>query len=125
MNTAIVVVLCSVSLLTAAIIISKTVKELQKRSRDYAQRRTILDHGVSAQAVIHAVQPTNVTVGDQPQVVLDLSIDSPDGKTVRTQLKTVIPIVHIPSFQPGKTIEVKQLKVGRETIYEVVGAYIP
>lgn len=90
-----------------------------------SQRKAILASGASAEAVIHSIQQTNAQLDDQPEVLLDLTVTKQNGEVIRTELKTVIPIVHIPAFQKGNTIEVKYMTIDSEEKFEVVGAYVP
>ncbi|MFE0558743.1 hypothetical protein ACFW1P_22760 [Paenibacillus sp. NPDC058910] len=85
----------------------------------------ILTGGMSAQAKINSIQQTNVQVDNQPEVLLDLSVTKPNGETIHTVVRTVIPIVNIPAFQKGNIIEVKHMTIDNELKFEVVGAYVP
>ena len=69
--------------------------------------RDVLQNGISAQAKIVSVQQTGVRLNDQPQILFDLEIRPPGGAPYRAQTKAVIPIIHIPQFQPGADVPVK------------------
>jgi hypothetical protein len=66
-----------------------------------------LKNGVPAQARILSVQQTGVMVNDQPQVAFRLEVYPPVGSPYQTTFNAIIPIVHIPQFQPGAEVPVK------------------
>lgn len=49
----------------------------------------------------------------------------PNCDKLQAKVETVIQIVHIPSFQPNKEIDIKYIIVDAKLTFEVVGAYIP
>jgi hypothetical protein len=69
--------------------------------------RTILQNGIPAKATIVGVQQTGVMVGHQPQVLMLLEVEPPNGSPYQAQARAVIPMVNIPQFQPGARISVK------------------
>lgn len=111
-----------ITMVVTIILVTKTIGTQRKRS---SERKEILAEGTTAQAVINSIRQTNRTVGDQPEVLLDLTVTKPDGEVVHTVLKTVIQIVNIPAFQKGKVVEVKYKTIGNEQKFEVVDAYLP
>ncbi|MFF2889341.1 hypothetical protein [Paenibacillus sp. NPDC057967] len=117
--------LAVMSLITATITIVLVVKLVRSNSQRYKQKKMILAEGTTAQAVIKSIQQTNAQVDNQPEVLLHLEVTKPDGEVVHTEVKAVIPIISIPSFQKGSVIEVKFMMIGQERRYEVVGAYLP
>jgi hypothetical protein len=66
----------------------------------------ILQRGTPARARILSVQQTGVSVNDSPQVLLQLEIQPQYGAPYQAATKAVIPIVHIPQFQPGAEVPV-------------------
>ena len=124
MNT-FLVLLIIFSILSTTLTIVMVIKKLRAHTNKLSQRKAILASGTSAEAVIHSIQQTNAQLNDQPEVLLDLTITKQNGEVIRTELKTVIPIVHIPAFQKGNTIEVKYMTIDSEEKFEVVGAYVP
>lgn len=120
-----IAILVIVGLLTTSWTIFKTVKQIQANRQHLLQRKTILAEGLLAQALINSVRQTNVTVDEQPQVELDLTVTMQDGEVVHTKLITVIPIIHIPDFQKGKVIEVKYMTIDNDRQFEATGAYLP
>ncbi|GIP51236.1 MULTISPECIES: hypothetical protein [Paenibacillus] len=111
-----------ITMVVTIILVTKTIGTQRKR---FSERKEILAEGTTAQAVINSIRQTNRTVGDQPEVLLDLTVTKPDGEVVHTVLKTVIQIVNIPAFQKGKVVEVKYKTIGNEQKFEVVDAYLP
>lgn len=69
--------------------------------------QAVLKQGIPAQARILSVQQTGVMVNDQPQVAFQLEIHPPVGTPYQASLKAVIPLVHIPQYQPGASVPVK------------------
>lgn len=122
---AIWVITIILSLISTSLILLAVVKGLKKHTKRLSQRKAILANGTSAQAVINSIQQTNAQLGDQPGVLLDLTVTKQDGEVVHTVVDTFIPVVSIPSFQKGNVIEVKYLTIDNEQKFEVVGAYIP
>ncbi|WP_229106553.1 hypothetical protein [Paenibacillus sp. 1001270B_150601_E10] len=121
----VILVIVIFSLCTASLTITFVIKGLRTRSNKLSQRKAILMNGTSAQATINAIQQTNSQLDDQPGVLLDLTVTKQDGEVVHTVVETFIPIIHIPSFQKGETIEVKYLTIDNALTFEVVGAYVP
>ncbi|RJX37128.1 hypothetical protein D3P09_24785 [Paenibacillus pinisoli] len=113
------------SLITATIVIVIVVRMLRSRGQRFKQQKMILAEGTMAQAVIQSIHQTNAQLDDQPEVLLSLAVSEPEGNVVPAEVKTVIPIISIPAFQKGNTIEVKYMTIGGERRYEVVGAYVP
>ncbi|MEY9094476.1 hypothetical protein [Paenibacillus sp. RC84] len=123
--TALIVILVLFSLITASVTITIVVRMLRAHNKQRLQSKTILTEGTSAQAVINSIRQTNVTVDDQPEVLLDLTVTKQDGKVVHTLVKTVIQIVNVPAFQKGNVVEVKYMTIDNEQKFEVVGTYMP
>lgn len=123
--TTLIVIIVIFSLITPSFFIAKFTKELRANNNRNVQRKAILASGTPAQAQINSIRQTNVQVDDQPEVLLDLSVTKPDGETIHTVVRTVIPIISIPTFQRGNIIEVKHMTIDNELRFEVVGAYIP
>ncbi len=66
-----------------------------------------IENGVLGQATILKIWETGLTVNDRPQIGFLLNIQHPDGASYETETKAVIPIIHLPQFQPGATVAVK------------------
>lgn len=118
-----IIVVCS--LLTASVTIAMVVRKVRTQHQKQSQRKAVLAGGTSTQAVINSIQQTNAQLDDQPEVLLDLTVTKPDGEVIHTVVRTVIPIVHIPTFQKGNVVEVKYMTIDNEQKFEVVGAYVP
>lgn len=126
MNTlTIIVIIVIFSSITAAVTIAFVVMTLGANKKRYTQRKTILEQGTSAQAVINSIQQTPAQMDNQPEVLLDLTVTMPDDKVISTVVKTFIPIINIPAFQKGNVIEVKVMTIDNEQKFEVVGSYLP
>jgi hypothetical protein len=72
-----------------------------------AARDPKIENGVLGQATILKIWETGLTVNDRPQIGFLLNIQHPDGSSYETETKAVIPIIHLPQFQPGATVAVK------------------
>lgn len=125
MTTTIVVIFITVSLLTSSLTIALVVQNVRAGKAKISQRRTILENGIPAQATINSIEQTNVQLDDQPEVLIDLTVVKSDGEAFHAMVRTVIPIINIPSFQKGSVIEVRYMTVNNELNVEVEGAYFP
>lgn len=124
-TTLIIVIVSSISVITANITLYIVLKSLRSSRNDLRERREILSRGKPANALINSIQQTSTDMNNQPQVLLELTVTSEAGDTWNTVIKTFIPIVHIPEFQAGKTIDVKYLTIGNQLKVEAVKAYQP
>lgn len=125
MTTTIVVIIVIVALLTSSITITQVVQNVRAGKKEISQRKTILENGSPAQATINSIRQTNAQLDDQPEVLLDLTVVKSDGEVFHTVVRTVIPIISVPSFQKGSVIEVRYITVNNELKVEVEGAYFP
>jgi len=125
LTTTIVVIFITVSLLTSSLTIALVVQNVRAGKAKISQRRTILENGIPAQATIKSIEQTNVQLDDQPEVLIDLTVVKSDGEAFHAMVRTVIPIINIPSFQKGSVIEVRYMTVNNELKVEVEGAYFP
>lgn len=66
-----------------------------------------IKNGALGQATILKIWETGLTVNDRPQIGFLLNVQHPDGSSYETETKAVIPIIHLPQFQPGATVAVK------------------
>ena len=115
----------ALSLATASVTLYKTIAMLKERRAEYRERKTILAEGTPAKAVVNSIRQTAASMNGQPEVVLDVTIAKPDGGTVDAVFQTFVPIVHIPGFQKGCTIDVKYAMRDRRLVVEAVDAYLP
>jgi len=69
--------------------------------------QNIRQNGIPAQATIRQVWQTGTFINENPQVGMQLEVRPPGGAPYVTQLNAVVPLVNIPSFQPGTVVPVK------------------
>ncbi|MCS7459353.1 hypothetical protein N0M98_04305 [Paenibacillus doosanensis] len=126
MNTAtLVIIIVGFSLLTTAITLFTVFLTLRNARGERQKKKDILANGISASAIIRSIEQTSSQLDDQPIVLLSLTVTRENGDTFDTVIKTAIPIISIPQFQPGRTIEVKYITEEGRLLVEAVGAYIP
>lgn len=121
----IIIAIVAISVVTAIVNIMFVSKKIKTHRQSNKMRKNILAEGQSTKAIINAIQATNASLGGQhPKVILDLAVTMPNGETLQTAVETYIHIVHVPSFQPGKEIDVKYLIIDGIPKFEVVGAVV-
>jgi len=74
--------------------------------------------GLIGIATVKSVRQTGVTVNDQPQVRLDLSVDGADGPAFDSQAKVIVPLTELALLRPGVVLPVRYLP-GRTDRVEV------
>lgn len=72
-----------------------------------AARAPQIKDGLLGQATILKIWETGLRVNERPQIGFLLNVQHPDGSSYEIETKAVIPIIHLPQFQPGATIAVK------------------
>jgi hypothetical protein len=72
-------------------------------------KNKILENGISAEAKILAISEGGMRINGNPVVNLSLEINSPTQAAFRAEVSQVVSIVNLPSFQPGKLLDVKYL----------------
>ncbi|GEM_PF-1926624 len=72
-------------------------------------QRNILREGQSANAKILALSDTGTRINDNPLVSISLEVYSPTQPAFRAEVSQVVSIIHLPSFQPGKIVNVKYI----------------
>ena len=102
-----IVATCGGALLSIALTVGIIVFVRRFISKNVAPDRGILQNGISAKAKIVSVRQTGMMVNNQPQIEFDLDVQQPGGAPYRAQAKAIIPLVHIPQFQPGVDVPVK------------------
>jgi len=98
----VVLAICGGTLLTLVV----TVFAIRMVRKAVGPDRSILESGIPAKAKIVSVRQTGMMVNDQPQVAFQLEVHPPSGTPYHAETKAIIPIVHIPQFQPGAEVPV-------------------
>ncbi|MFS0723580.1 hypothetical protein [Paenibacillus sp. 1P07SE] len=122
--TTIVLIVLGFMMVTSALILTIIFRMIKEKQGEKRQRQAILAEGIAASAVIESIRMTNSTMDQQPGVVLEVSFVKPDGEPAKAIIDTFIPVIHVPAFQPGETIEIRYLD-GDPIQAEAVEAYIP
>lgn len=102
-----VIAICGGTLLSLAVTVGVTILAIRMVRKMTGPDRSVLDTGIPARARIVSVRQTNVLVNHQPQIEFQLEVHPPSGSIYHVETKAVIPMVHIPQFQPGAEIPVK------------------
>lgn len=122
--TTIVLIVLGFMMVTSALILTIIFRMIKEKQGEKRQRQIILAEGTAASAVVESIRMTNTTMDQQPGVILDVSFVKSDGDTAKAIIETFIPVIHVPAFQPGETIEIRYLD-GEPIQAEAVEAYIP
>jgi hypothetical protein len=72
----------------------------------YDDQLELAKTGVPSTARVIEVKPTHTTLDSNPLVEATLEVAGSEGP-YRLQTKQVIPIIHVPAFQPGATVSVR------------------
>lgn len=116
-------VIAVVIILTSIPVVMKSMKLMKDSVNTLKQDGDIVAIGTQAEAVVHSITQTNTTYNNNPQVILEMTVTKEDGETFTARVKTVIPVVNIPQYQPGSTITVKYVEENGERRVAVLGAY--
>lgn len=60
-------------------------------------------------ATVTSVRQTGVSVNDQPQVRLELTVEGADGHTFDSHAKVIVPLTELALFRPGVVLPVRYL----------------
>ncbi len=66
-------------------------------------------HAAIGIGTVEDVAQTGLTVNDQPQVRLELSIEGEDGQTFRSHAKVIVPLTQLALLRPGVVLPVRYL----------------
>jgi hypothetical protein len=87
------------------------IRDLQQQADamtvDQHKAQYLMANGRHGSATIQAVRDTGLTLGDNPTVEFDLSVDLDGAGTYGVTHKQTISRIAIPSFQPGATVPVR------------------
>ena len=75
----------------------------------FAENKKIIAEGFSANAKIIAINETNMRRRNQPVIDFILEVYPANQTKFTGKARQEISIIHIPSYQPGKMVEVKYL----------------
>ncbi len=97
----------TITVLTLGFIVVAFVVGIGLSRRLMRPNQDVLKTGLSGQATVLQVWQTGLQVNDQPQVGMLLQIEVPGYESYQVEHKMVVPIIHIPQFQPGVTLPVR------------------
>jgi len=106
---AIIALTCLFSVVTTALTVGLiiVVWRVIKQRLHVEPDPVVLRHGTAAKARIIGIQETGVQVGDAPLASLQLEVYPPYGTPYQATTRAVIPLLHIPRYQPGAKVAVK------------------
>jgi hypothetical protein len=76
----------------------------------------IINQGQSAEAKILALTDTGTRINNNPLVNFTLEVYSQTQPPFRAEASQTVSVIHLPSYQPGKIVNVKYLPGGNEVI---------
>jgi len=82
----------------------------------------ILSNGQPAEAKILALADTGTRINDNPLVSFTLEVHSPTQPPFRAEVRQTVSVIHLPSYQPGKIVNVKYLPDTNEVA--IIGAKV-
>jgi hypothetical protein len=82
----------------------------------------IRKNGAPAEAIISSIRQTNSEINGHPEVYIGLTIPRNEAEPYRTMIKTVIAMVNIPQYQPGRKVNVMVLEEGGKLKVAIDGA---
>ncbi len=65
--------------------------------------------GLVGIGTVTGVRPTGMTLNDQPQVRIDLSVEASDGEVFASHAKMIVPLTELALLQPGVVLPVRYL----------------
>ncbi len=65
---------------------------------------------------IEGISQTGTYINEQPQVRIDLSVETADGKTFQSHAKLVVPLTDLAALRPGIVIPVRYLPDSLERV---------
>lgn len=120
-STAIIAVLIGIAVLVpmagVALMIGSVLLPLFANMR---AKSRILSAGHPAEAKILDISDTGTYINNNPLVNISLEVYPPAQQPFRTQLRQTISMIHLPSYQPGKLLNVKYIPGTNEVA--IVGA---
>lgn len=84
------------------------------------KKNNILSQGQSAEARILEIADTGTRINNDPLVSFSLEVYSPVQPPFRAEVRQTVSVIHLPSYQPGKVVNVKYLPGTNEVA--IIGA---
>ncbi|WP_419876117.1 hypothetical protein [Candidatus Pristimantibacillus sp. PTI5] len=116
--TLVVVILISLPLFLLAFIV------IRQSFQDNREIKHILKNGVPFDATVSSIRQTNTEINGHPEVFIGLTIPREHAEPYRTIIKTVIFMVNIPQYQPGRKVKVKVLEMNGKIKVALEGAQV-
>jgi hypothetical protein len=79
-------------------------------------RAKIEETGIAATARILGTADTGTRINTNPVVRFDLQVNPPAAPAFQTQVEQTVSIIHLPLYQPGKTVNVKFIAGTQNTV---------
>ncbi len=79
-------------------------------------RAKVEETGTEATARIIGTADTGTRINNNPLVRFDLQVNPPAAPAFQTQVDQTVSIIHLPLYQPGKTVNVKFLPETQNTV---------
>ncbi len=112
----VVVILISLPICLLAIMV------IRQSFQDNREIKYILKNGVPFDATVSSIRQTNTEINGHPEVFIGLTIPRDHAEPYRTIIKTVIYMVNIPQYQPGRKVKVKVLETNGRIKVALEGA---
>ena len=85
-------------------------------------KNNIIAQGQSAEAKILALADTGTRINDNPLVSFTLEVHPPAQPPFRAEARQTVSVIHLPSYQPGKIVNVKFMPGTNEVA--IIGAKV-
>ena len=72
--------------------------------------------GELIQATVLSIKQTNIYNGEDPEVIMAISVQEVNGSSYQTTVRGTVKLVDIPAYQSGKQIEVVRDRQDREQV---------
>lgn len=108
-----IVVTFVVPVIGVALIIGSVLVPIILGMRD---RANIEATGTAATAKILAIADTGTRIGSNPLVRFDLQVNPMAAPAFQTQVEQTVSMIHLPLYQPGKTVNVKFVPGTQNTV---------
>lgn len=83
-----------------------------------------MKNGMPFDATVNSLRQTNTEVNGHPEVFIGLTIPREHADPYRTIIKTVISIVNIPQYEPGRKVKVKVLETNGKIKVALEGVHV-
>jgi hypothetical protein len=77
-------------------------------------KNKVITEGVSAEAKILALNDTGTRVNHNPLIKFKLEVHSPTQAPFQAETSQTVSMIHLPSYQPGKMVNVKYIPGSNE-----------